>query len=249
MKAFAMSGEQWQWPLIIFGVAGFIVCAIFWAAVPKSFTEFRGAGKVADEVRENHLPQKLLTRNLILISIVNVMVGFSNFSYIGLYPTFLKSSLHYDAATAALCGGMYGIGAFMGIPAGYMSDRLNQRWIVIVAVLGTMIAGYLMFNVATAVWLQVVLSFLYGTFGSGFLFVNVYALSQRSVKKEFLGRASGIASSAHYLPAAFAGMLFGWLTTLLGWGDAGFILWILFPLISLVCMLLFKDSMINVLKR
>jgi MFS family permease len=249
MKAFLLLGEQWQWPLIIFGIAGFIVCAIFWAVVPKAFTEFKGAGKVADEVRDDHLPQKLLTRNLILVSVVNVMVGFSNFSYIGMYPTFLKSSLHYDAATAALCGGMYGIGAFMGIPAGYMSDRLNQRWIVIVAVLGTMVSGYLMFNVVTAVSLQIVLSFLYGTFGSGFLFVNVYALSQRSVKKEFLGRASGIASSAHYLPAAFAGMLFGWLVTLFGWGDAGFILWVLFPLISLVCMVFFKDSMINVLER
>jgi MFS family permease len=248
-KLFLLSGEQWQTPLIAFGIAGLIVCAIFAAVVPKAFTEFKGAGKVADDVREDHLPQTLLTRNLILVSIVNIMVGFTNFSYIGMYPTFLKDSLHYAPATAALCASMYGIGAFMGIPAGFLSDRLNQRWVVIVAVLGTMASGYLMFNVVTDVTLQIVLSFLYGTFGSGFLFVNIYALSQRSVRKEFLGRASGIASSAHYLPAAGAGYLFGWLATWFGWGSAGMILWVAFPLISLACMALFRDSMINILQR
>ena len=248
-RLFLVAGERWQIPLIIFGIAGLIVCAIFWAVVPKGFTEFKGSGKVEDEVREDHLPQQLLTRNLILVSIVNVMVGFTNFSYIGLYPTFLKGALHYAPETAAYCAGMYGIGAFMGIPAGYISDRLNQRWVVIVAVFGTMLSGYLMFNVVTDVAQQIVLSFLYGTFGSGFLFVNIYALSQRSVRKAFLGRASGIASSAHYLPAAFAGGLFGALATWFGWGTAGLILWVVFPLISLCCMVLFKDAMINVLQR
>jgi MFS family permease len=250
MKIFLATGQQWQMPLVVFAILGIAVCAVFWVFVPKAFTEFKGIGKAADEIIEEHLPHGLLTRNLVLVSIVNIMVGFSNFSYMGMYPTFLKTSLQYDPSTAALCAGMYGIGAFMGIPAGYMSDRLNQRWIVIAAVFGTMVSGYLMFNVVTAWELQVVLSFLYGTFGSGFLFVNIYALSQRSVKKEFLGRASGIASSAHYLPAAFAGMLFGWLVTIFGgWGTAGFILWVLFPLISLGCMFLFQEKAINIIKR
>lgn len=250
MKVFLATGEQWQMPLITFAILGILVCAVFWVMVPRAFTEFKGVGQVANEIVEDHLPNRLMTRNLILVSIVNVMVGFSNFSYMGMYPTFLKTSLGFDPQMAAYCAGMYGIGAFMGIPAGYMSDRLNQRWIVIAAVFGTMVSGYLMFNVVTAPALQIGLSFLYGTFGSGFLFVNIYALSQRSVKKAYLGRASGIASSAHYLPAAFSGMLFGWLVTIFGgWGTAGFILWVLFPLVSLVCMFFFTEKMINIIKR
>jgi MFS family permease len=244
MQLFLRSGQQWTIPLIVFGVIGLVYCVIIWVGVPEIFSEAKGKTQTTvSEIIEDHLPRRLMTKNLILISIVNVLIGLSNFAYLGLYPTFLKSTLHYDPTTAAFCASMYGIGAFMGLPAGYIGDKLNQKWVVLVSVFGSMCAGFFIFNVATSSAVQATLSFIMGTFGSGFLFVNIYALTQKSVRKEFLGRSSGVASSAHYLPAAFAGMIFGWVTSHWGWGTAAMIVMVLLPLITIPCMLMFDSKM------
>jgi MFS family permease len=245
MQLFLATGEHWQTPLIAFGLLGLLFCVIFWSFVPKLFSEAKGASAAAARYRqiEDHLPARLVTKNLVLVSIANVMVGLSTFGYLGLYPTFLKTSLHFSTSATALCASMYGVGAFMGLPAGFIGDKLNQKKVVLVAALGSMLVYLFMFNVAQTPISQALLSLLQGVCASGFLFVNIYSLSQRSVRNEYLGRASGVASSAHYLPAAFSGMLLGWMVGHLGWGSAAIIQLAIFPLIALAAMLMFDSKM------
>ena len=90
---------------------------------------------------------------------------------------------------------------------------------------------------------QEMLSLLQGVSARGSLFVNIYSLTQRSVRHEFLGRSSGVASSAHYLPAAFSGMLLGWMVGHLDWGLAAIIQLGVFPALGIGAMLLFDYSM------
>jgi MFS family permease len=244
MQLFLATGEQWQTPLIAFGAAGLAFCVIFWGVVPKIFSEAQGlAGAAGHRQIEEHLPTRLVTKNLILVSIANVMVGLSTFGYLGLYPTFLKTSLHFSTSATALCASMYGVGAFMGLPAGFIGDKLNQKRVILVAALGSMLVYLLMFNVVRTPGAQALLSLLQGVCASGFLFVNIYSLTQRSVRHEFLGRSSGVASSAHYLPAAFSGMLLGWMVGHLDWGLAAVIQLAIFPVIAIVAMLLFDSRM------
>jgi MFS family permease len=243
MQVFLRSGERWQTPLMLYGVLGLAFCVVIAVVVPKVFTEAKGVTqKVFRVIVEDHLPTHLVNRNLVLVSAANVMSGLATFGYLGLYPTYLKGTLHYAPAATALCASMYGIGAFMGLPAGYLGDKLNQKWVVTIAAACTMVVNYFMFNLATAVSVQVFLSFLQGTLSSGFLFVNIYSLTQKSVRKSFLGRASGVASSAHYLPAAFSGLLLGWLISHLGWGGASMIQLVLFPIVTVICMLMFDNK-------
>ena len=130
---------------------------------------------------------------------------------------------------------MYGIGAFTGVVAGFLADRFGERPLIYVAVLGSMVSGLLMFIVATVPWEQDLLSFLCGTFASGFLFVNVYAMTQRAVAPHHVGKASGIASSAHYIGAGFAGAVFGGIVQAWSWGGATIIQMVLLPAIAIVC--------------
>lgn len=238
---FLRTGQHWQIPLYYFGFMGFAICIVWILFAPKAFTDFTGnsSSKATFTLKEDHLPDGVLSRNLILISILNIMVGFSSFSSQGMYPTFLKTHLGFNPATTAWCASMYGLGSFLGLPAGYLGDKLNQKWVVFVAIFISMCSGYSMYNFATRPGTQAFLMFLVGGFGTGCLFPNVYALTQRSVKKAYLGRASGLASSAHYGPALLAGGFFAWLVSHMGWGKGAIVTWIVCPLISLVCILLF----------
>jgi len=244
MQLFLATGERWQIPLIAFGAIGLVFCVVFWVLVPRLFSEAQGlAGATGHRPVEDHLPARLATRNLVLVSIANVMVGLSTFGYLGLYPTFLKTSLHFSTASTALCASMYGVGAFMGLPAGFIGDKLNQKRVILAAAFGSMVVYLLMFSFVRTAGGQALLSLLQGVCASGFLFVNIYSLTQRSVRHQFLGRSSGVASSAHYLPAAFSGMLLGWMVGHLDWGLAAIIQLGVFPALAIGAMLLFDYSM------
>jgi len=129
------------------------------------------------------------------------------------------------------------------LPAGFVGDKLNQKRVILAAALGSMLVYLLMFNFVRTTSGQALLSLLQGICASGVLFVNIYSLTQRSVRHEFLGRSSGVASSAHYLPAAFSGMLLGWMVGRLDWGMAAIIQLGIFPAIAIVAMLLFDNAM------
>lgn len=238
----------WERPFYLYAILGLVLATVIFFVVPKVFTEVKeieaepGESEKADE---SHIPDKLYNRNVIMCAIAAVAVGASIYGYVGLYVKFLTSELGFDGPTAGFALSLFGIGALMGIPGGWIGDRFNQRYVIIAAFIGAMIIGYLLFNVATTPAQHYILSFLMGTFGSGFLFVNVYSLIQRSVRVEYVGRASGIFVSSLYLPSAIAGYVFALLVEHVGWGGAG--LWELtvFPIVGIIAMLGMQGDKIN----
>jgi MFS family permease len=135
---------------------------------------------------------------------------------------------------------MYGIGGFTGLISGYLADKYGERIIIFIALVCSTVAGVLMFNVATLLWEQVVLSLIFGSFTSGFLFVNLYALTQRVVPARHVGKGSGVASSAHYIGAGFSGAMFGALVTGMGWGGASLITMLVLPILAGICIACIK---------
>ncbi len=233
------STGSWKLPLYIYGVLGLIFIPIIAWAVSKKFTEqvapdTSGAAEGAVDAR---MPEEFFNRNIVLTIITAAAVGLVLFGYIGLYPTFLQNQLGFDPGTAGFAASMFGVGALMGIPAGYLGDRLNQRWVIITALVGVIIVSYLLFNVVETPFPHYVLSFLYGTFASGFLFVNVYALMQRSVKTTMIGRASGTFIASLFGAAAFSGYVFGFLVGRVDWGGAAAIQLMLVSLLAIIAML------------
>lgn len=235
----AGGGPGWRVPFYTYGFIGIAFIGIVAVVIRKSFTERKDhTGTMV--LRADNVPTRLYNRNVLLLGLSAVVVGVSMYGYIGLYPTFLVNELHFTSGTASLAASMFGLGALLGIPAGWLGDRLNQRVVMLVAILAGSVIGYLLFNGPTGTGPQYLLSFGEGAVASGFLFVNIYAAMQRSVRPEAVGRVSGLYVAAFYIPAAFAGYLFSAFVESTGWGGAGIWQLTVLPLVGAVA-LLFLD--------
>lgn len=232
----------WEAPFFVFGVAGFVFVAVILLFISKRFTD-RVEGAAEDQRKKtyDHVPAKLLNRNVAMLAITAGVVGLAMYGFIGLYPTFLQERLNFSVTDAGAAASMFGLGAMVGLPAGYLSDRLNQRKVLIVALLCGSVVGYLIFNGPSSVGWQYVLSFSEGAIASGFCFVGIYAGLQRSVRPHLIGRASGIFITSFYIPAAVAGYVFSTLVASVDWGGAAFWQLSILPLLG-VAALLFVDT-------
>lgn len=232
-----LMASGWKTPFLVYGFIGLAFVILIFLVIPKRFTEqseVSNTEAVAVIQTLDHMPNTVWNRNIVLGLVAAVVCGISMYGYIGLYPSFLIKHLGYSPTTASLALSMFGIGALTGIPAGYLGDTFRQKWVIIISFVCAMIVGYLMFNVLTAVSMQILFSFFEGACASGFLFVNIYALMQRCVRPEFVGRASGIYVTSFYLGSAFAGYLFGALVGAFSWGTAALIQLTLVPLIGII---------------
>ena len=239
------STGSWKLPFYIYGILGLVFIGIIGFFVTRRFTEQEEPPSVTAASVDERMPERLLNRNLIIGIITAAIVGTSMYGYLGLYPSFLQEELGFTPTQAGFALSMFGLGALMGIPAGYLGDRFPQRWVIIGALVGAIVTGYVLFNLITTPLQHNVLSFLEGMFASGFLFVNVYSLMQRSVKTTIIGRASGAFITSLYVPSALAGYLFAFLVGRFDWGGAAIVQLVLIPLIGIVAMLFLDPSRIN----
>lgn len=237
---FATSFGDWRAPFFIYGFVGLVLLIVIRRGVTKRFTEQVDSVTSTVQRSFDHVPERLYNRNLLLLSLTAMVVGVAMYGYIGLYPTYLREALGFSRGDAALAASMFGIGALMGLPAGWLGDRFNQRNIMIGALLGGAVVGYLLFNGPTTLGPQVALSFAEGALASGFLFVNIYSSMQRAVRPTMVGRASGMYVTSFYVPAAIAGYLFSSLVAAAGWGGAAFWQLSVLPMVGIAA-LLFVD--------
>ena len=233
----AATGE-WQIPFYVYGVLGIVFVLLIAIVVPTSFTE--SEDREAADVRDNGITT-VWNRNVLLCAVAAAVAGISMYGYIGLYPTYLRTELGFSVQTAGLMASMFGLGALAGIPAGWLGDRLPQRWVIIGSLVGAMIVGYSLFHGFPSPLAQGTLSFLEGAFASGSVFVNVYALIQRSAPTRSVATASGLFVTSLYLPAALAGYLFATLTKTYGWGNAASIQLVAFVVLGIIAMLFYDD--------
>jgi MFS family permease len=234
----AQSGS-WRLPLYIFSVIG-LLGALAMLLVPKRFAEWREQETRIAIGAEHHIPEGLINRNTLLLAVVAVIGGIVGFGYLGLYPTFLRTELNFSVEEAGAAASMFGVGAPMGLLCGYLADRINQKWLLIVSLAILGLVGYCLFNVATTPFWQSALSFLEGTVQSGFFYVNSYSLMQRSVRSDVTGRASGLFVTCVYLPAAFSGSIFAALVGWMGWHGAALLQMCLLLAVPIFAMLFFQ---------
>lgn len=182
----------WRAPLWTYGVIGIVFVVLVAVLIRKTFTErTEKVGGTGPRLRIDQVPKRLYNRNILLLGLTAAVVGISMYGYIGLYPTFLTSQLHLSNGQASLAASMFGLGALVGVPAGWLGDRLNPRAVMLAALVVGAVIGYLLFNGPTTEGPQLALSFAEGAVASGFLFINIYSAMQRSVRPDLIGRASG----------------------------------------------------------
>ncbi|MGP3957681.1 MFS transporter [Nonomuraea sp. 3N208] len=221
-SAMAGSWGTWRAPFFLFAAAGLLMSLLIAVTVSRTMTEaVTGGTTEPDAATYDHVPASPYNRNTLGVGIACAVSGLVFYGYLGLYPTFLREGLGFAPDQAAFAVSMGGLGAMMALPAGWLGDRLNQPRLLMFAMVATAATTYLMYQVATAVQAQYLLSFLMGTFASGFLFTNCSTAMQRAVRPHHVGRGAGLFILCYYVAAAFSGLLFARLVGALGWGGAG----------------------------
>jgi MFS family permease len=236
----SQAADSWRSPFVWFTFAGLAVAAIVLVFVPRSFTESRGpqTAEAVDQAAVAHVPENLWNRNVIMGLVGCVILGYSLYGFIGLYTTYLKDVLHFSQADAAAAFSFFGLGGFLSFVGGWFGDRFEQRWVTAIAFGVLAAVGYAMYHLATSVSWQSFLSFMTGALGSGFVFVNLLSLLQRSVRPHMVGRASGIFLTSLFAAGSTAGYLMGALVVEFGWSRAALIELTLLPVIGIIAMVL-----------
>jgi len=233
----AASGA-WRLPMWIFAAGGLFFVIILLVVMPADF------GRRTTAISEASRSERYVNRNVVALLIVAVVSGFMLFSYVSLYPAYLREFRGLTPSEAGLVSGMFGVGALMGIPAGWLGDRFNQKAVVICSLVGSAISGGLAFGVDGGIVTQIVMTFFAGTFISGFLFTNTQALLQRSMPASRTGLASGLFVTFWFLPATVSGLVFGLIQSTAGWSIAGLITFVGLSAVGLVAMLATDGSRI-----
>ena len=182
------------------------------------------------------MPSHLWNHNVIIGVIGCIVLGFSLYGFMSLYAVFVKEALGFSGAETAAAFSFFGLGGLLSFVGGWCGDRFTQRWVIATAFACLAAVGYSIYNIASSVGTQSLLTFLVGVFGSGFVFVNLVSFLQRSVRPEMVGRASGIFLTAVFGSASVAGYVFGGLVGAFGWGAAPLIELTLFPVVGIAAM-------------
>ena len=210
--------RSWHAPMIVFGIAGFVMIVLIALTVRPWFTETRRAADARTDVRG---APALLNRNTILLTALSVLGGLVLYGFTGMYPTFLREGLHYSPKQAGDVASYYGAGALLSIAGGWLGDRYSPRIVLSSAFFAIAGLGYLCFHGSGSIVPQSMLTCAYGAIGSGTIYVNLAGYHVKAVRSSLASRASGMFVTSLYATAAGAGYLMGGIASHAGWAVAG----------------------------
>lgn len=231
----------WQTPFYYYAAIGAVFFVLILLLVPREFTERKPQEDRLSAISYDNVPEKLFNRNLIVTFVTIIMAGFSLYAFIGLYPSFLVKHLDFGLIEESTVVSFYGYGVFFSPITGYIASKVSNKWFLVFALLAFSVNSYLGFAVFTTYYEQVVFAFLEGLFASGMAYVIMYSLIQRTVRPNFVGRASGLFVIGFYTPSAFSGYIFAELATAHSFAFAALIQLVLIPLVGVVSILLLNE--------
>jgi MFS family permease len=233
------SYNSWHAPMIYFGIFGFVMVLIIAASVRPWFSETRRAVEVK---ADSGGAASLANRNTIILTVISIIHGLSMYGFLGLYPTFLRETLHYTPIDAGKVIGFFGVGALASIPCGWIGDRYSPKLVLSGSLLCVAVLGYLFFQPAPTMLTREILTCLYGVAGSAVLYVNLAGYHVKALRRSLSSRGSGMFVTSLYGGAAFGGYLLGWIVGHGGWQLASEIQMSLLCLVGAVLALALRPS-------
>lgn len=234
----------WHSPFYLFGAAGLLIAAVSLFLVRTGLTE-HSAEKVAATGTYEYMPASAYNRNTVALAVHAVVSGVAIYGFLGLYPTYLITSLHYTPGQAALAMSLLGFGGMTAVFGGWLGDRFNQRNLLMLSLVAVSAVSVCIYETQAGVGLQCVFAFLMGAFGLGFIYPNTNSAIQRAVRPGQIGRASGLFVTSYYGPAAFSGLLFATLVDSFGWAQAGLLQVTVLPLVGVGALAFVRTSQFN----
>src|SRR3984893_5784704 len=233
------SYNTWHAPMIWFGAFGFVMVVLIAATVRPWFSDTR---RVVEIKADSGGAVSLANRNTVILSILSVIHGLSMYGFLGLYPTFLRETLHYSPINAGKVIGFFGVGALASIPCGWIGDRYSPKLVLSGSLLSVAVLGYLFFQVSPTMFTREILTCIYGVTGSAVLYVNLAGYHVKALRRSLSSRGSGMFVTSLYSGAAFGGYLLGWLVAHAGgWLVASEIEMSLMCFLGAILALAFRD--------
>jgi MFS family permease len=233
---FASTGS-WELPFFIFGAAGFVFIGLIAVVVPRNFTDQVGTTsyEIPEQEDARSEMRQLLNPTVVWVLATAGTAGLAAFGWIAVFPTFVQEELGFSTVQGAYVIGAFGVGALTaGFLGGALGDRYDQRRVIAGGLAGAAVLAVLLFNVTVSPVAVYAAAFGLGAMLSGFAFVNLYALAQKSVPNHMTGRVSGVFVFSYYSFVAVSGYLIGSLVELGGWGLSLWIQMVLIPLVGAV---------------
>jgi len=233
------SYNTWHAPMLAFGLFGFVMVAIIAISVRPWFVETRRAAEIK---ADSGGAASLLNRNTIILTTLSLIHGLGMYGFLGLYPTFLRETLHYSPINAGKVIGFFGIGALASIPCGWIGDRYSPKLVLSGSLLSIAVLGYLFFQISPTMLTREILTCIYGVTGSAVLYVNLAGYHVKALRRSMSSRGSGMFVTSLYGGAAFGGYLLGWIVGHGGWLLAAEIQMSLLSLVGAVLALALRSS-------
>lgn len=221
--------QSWRVPMLLFGCLGLAAIAVVAMTVKPWFTETQS---ISNERTDLAGATTIFNRNTVLLTLMSLIGGLVLYGYLGMYPTFLRESLHYSSIAAGTVMSAFGIGAMGSIVGGWLGDRWSPRLVLGASFLCCGGVGYLLFRGSDSMTVHMILSFAWGFVASGTIHVNLAGYQMKAVRSGLASRAAGIFVTSLYGSAAFAGYLMGLLATHGGWVMAGEVQLLLLSLVG-----------------
>jgi MFS family permease len=213
---------SWRAPFLTFAITG-LIGAYAIALVLRKGSSIESTEPRAPMTRDR-LQRVLVPRNIAVCCIM-VVAGLSQYSFLGVFTTYLRTVHHMDLAGAAAIFSLTGIGNIAGgMPCGYIADIVGRKRYLVVAAIVAGAAGTVAFMAPTVPVLLGAICFTFGTAVNS-IYANCYALIQDQVKKEEIPLATGLLATIYFLMAAFSGYLLVTAETAVGWGMAGVVVY------------------------
>jgi MFS transporter, DHA1 family, inner membrane transport protein len=233
------SYNTWHAPMLAFGLFGFVMVAIIAISVRPWFVETRRAAEVK---ADSGGADSLMNRNTIILTALSLIHGLGMYGFLGLYPTFLRETLHYTPINAGKVIGFFGIGALASIPCGWIGDRYSPKLVLSGSLLSIAVLGYLFFQMSPTMLTREILTCIYGVTGSAVLYVNLAGYHVKALRRSMSSRGSGMFVTSLYGGAAFGGYLLGWIVGHGGWLLAAEIQMSLLSVVGAVLALALRSS-------
>lgn len=191
-------------PFLISGLLGFVVAGIFYAIVPKVFKHERMAGNPF---------RGAFNRYTVFPMLAIFLFGFTFLNLMGYYSQFLIHTAGFSRGAAGVIISMLGIGGIVfGLPAGYASDRIGRKPMLVMAIVFVAIAMTAITYAPSSFALYAGFTILFGT-GWSIFSILTPASGQDMVPDDQVGSASGAILMAFNIGGIIGPLLLGYFIT------------------------------------
>lgn len=222
---FRASGD-WRTPFIAYGVFGLALSAFIYVVsrgrariysrhvLPRPTSTFAAVPAASRTAW-------LTNRNMVLLLITMGFWGLTQYGFLGIFVTYLRTDQHFSLRAAVGVASIAGWCSFgFSFVAGWMSDHIGRRWSLLIFGLVAVLLAAPLFVMHQTFASAAILAALFQAANGSFYPLGV-AYAQDFAKSEGLGAHSGAVSGIGHLAAGIAGLLAGFIASHLGYGAVG----------------------------